>query len=48
MDHACLAPRLHELSGIRDRLRATVHVAPTARREPDSGLGARLKYAERA
>lgn len=43
-----LPPDLSQLNGIADALSSRVHVAQTARREPDSGLVASLKEAEGA
>lgn len=46
MHLARLSPHLCQLGGITYQLRAAIHVAPTARREADSGFSPRLKDAE--
>jgi hypothetical protein len=43
-----LTPNLRQLRGLFDWTRPVVHVALTARREPDSGLVSCLKKSERA
>src|SRR2546423_15028095 len=48
VNRACLLSNLFELSGIRDRLRASVHVAQTARREAYSCLVTGLEVPKRA
>lgn len=48
MDGASLTSYPRQLHRIGDRFSARVHVAPTARREADSGLIERLKDAQRA
>ncbi|HET9385969.1 MAG TPA: hypothetical protein VFO67_12535, partial [Gemmatimonadales bacterium] len=50
MDPQCLAPNLRELGGLLNGTgtRPIIHVALTARRESNSGLGSSLKQSERA
>ena len=48
MNRAGLGSHLRQLPGIGDRLSACIHVAPTARSEPDSRLIERLKDPQRA
>ncbi len=48
MNRAGLTSHLRHLGRIGDRRSARIHIAQTARREPDSGLVASLKDSQRA